>query len=67
MEFTPGPTGVNVRVTFGSEPTHSIEQRASREKKVPVVTGKANAEVAQQAGWQAILSNLACYVETNAA
>src|SRR5262249_33700107 len=27
IEFTPGPKGVTVRVTFDSEPTHSIEQQ----------------------------------------
>jgi uncharacterized protein YndB with AHSA1/START domain len=27
VEFTPGPKGVVVRVTFDSEPTHSIEQQ----------------------------------------
>jgi uncharacterized protein YndB with AHSA1/START domain len=27
VEFAPGPTGANVRVTFDSEATHSIEQQ----------------------------------------
>jgi hypothetical protein len=27
VEFTPGPKGVVIRVTFDSEPTHSIEQQ----------------------------------------
>ncbi|NOT70420.1 MAG: polyketide cyclase [Hyphomicrobium sp.] len=27
VEFTPGPNGVTVRVSFDSEPTHSIEQQ----------------------------------------
>ncbi len=27
VEFTPGSDGVGVRVTFDSEPTHSIEQQ----------------------------------------
>jgi uncharacterized protein YndB with AHSA1/START domain len=27
VEFAPGPDGVGVRVTFDSEPTHSIEQQ----------------------------------------
>src|SRR5882757_5724879 len=27
VEFTPGQNGVGVRVTFDSEPTHSIEQQ----------------------------------------
>jgi uncharacterized protein YndB with AHSA1/START domain len=27
VEFAPGPNGVGVRVTFDSEPTHSIEQQ----------------------------------------
>ena len=27
VEFTPGPQGVGIRVTFDSEPTHSIEQQ----------------------------------------
>jgi uncharacterized protein YndB with AHSA1/START domain len=27
VEFTPGPNGVGVHVTFDSEPTHSIEQQ----------------------------------------
>lgn len=27
VEFTPGKDGVVVRVSFGSEPTHSIEQQ----------------------------------------
>jgi len=27
IEFSPGPNGVGVRVTFDSEPTHSIEQQ----------------------------------------
>ena len=27
VEFVPGPEGVTVRVTFDSEPTHSIEQQ----------------------------------------
>ncbi len=27
VEFVPGPNGVGVRVTFDSEPTHSIEQQ----------------------------------------
>jgi uncharacterized protein YndB with AHSA1/START domain len=30
VEFTPGQTGVKVRVTFDSESTHSIDQRAPR-------------------------------------
>jgi hypothetical protein len=27
VDFTPGPTGVTVRVTFDREQTHSIEQQ----------------------------------------
>ena len=29
VEFKPGPKGVGVRVTFDSEPTHSMEQQQS--------------------------------------
>jgi len=29
VEFTPGPNGVAVRVTFDSESTHTIEQQRS--------------------------------------
>ena len=27
VEFTPGPNGVGIRVSFDSEPTHSLEQQ----------------------------------------
>ena len=49
VDFTPGPTGVAVRVTFDSEQTHSIEQQREGWQSI-LLSSLAHPELAAAAG-----------------